>query len=162
MLRIPGGAVELRDDRRGTRWRVEIAPFLLGRYPVTAGLHRAVTGTDLCPGASGASPVTTVSWLDAIDLCNQMSARSGLNTAYSRDAQSGEVSCDWTANGYRLPTEAEEWCWDLYDEEVYGSNRIFRSGGWSESIRGRGASVRRRSHPSFAIDDLGFRLARSG
>ena len=87
MVHIPGGAVELRDDRRGTRWRVEIAPFLLGRYPVTVELHRAVTGTDLYPGASGNSPVTNVSWLDAIDVCNHMSARSGLNPAYSRDAR---------------------------------------------------------------------------
>jgi formylglycine-generating enzyme required for sulfatase activity len=54
-----------------------------------------------------------------------------------------------------------EWCWDLYDEEVYGSYRIFRGGGWAECPRGCGATVRRRSHPSFAIDDLGFRLART-
>jgi formylglycine-generating enzyme required for sulfatase activity len=33
--------------------------------------------------------------------------RSGLNRAYSRDAQSGGASCDWASNGYRLPTEAE-------------------------------------------------------
>ena len=31
----------------------------------------------------------------------------------------------------------------------------------SEPERGCGATVRRRSHPSFAIDDLGFRLART-
>jgi formylglycine-generating enzyme required for sulfatase activity len=199
MVHVPGGAVDLRDDRRGTRWRVEIAPFLLGRYPVTS--------------ASGASPVVNVSWDDVIDLCNVMSGRSGLDQAYSRDARSGEVTCDWASNGYRLPTEAEwqyackagtsgyrygeiddiawyadnsggrlrdvggkapnpwglydmlgnvwEWCWDLYDEEVYGSYRIFRGGGWAESARGCGATVRRRSHPSFAIDDLGFRLART-
>jgi len=54
-----------------------------------------------------------------------------------------------------------EWCWDLYDEEVYGSYRIFRGGGWAEQARGCGATVRRRSHPTFKIDDLGFRLARS-
>jgi sulfatase modifying factor 1 len=54
-----------------------------------------------------------------------------------------------------------EWCWDLYDEEVYGSYRIFRGGGWAEQERGCGATVRRRSHPTFAIDDLGFRLARN-
>lgn len=54
-----------------------------------------------------------------------------------------------------------EWCWDLYDEKVYGSYRIFRGGSWAEEARGCGASCRRRSHPSFSIDDLGFRLARS-
>lgn len=54
-----------------------------------------------------------------------------------------------------------EWCWDIYDKEVYGSYRVFRGGGWAEEERGCGATVRRRSHPTFHIDDLGFRLARS-
>lgn len=54
-----------------------------------------------------------------------------------------------------------EWCWDVYDEKVYGSYRVFRGGGWSDPARGCLASNRRRSHPTFKIDDLGFRLARS-
>ncbi|MFQ3231777.1 formylglycine-generating enzyme family protein [Reinekea sp.] len=54
-----------------------------------------------------------------------------------------------------------EWCWDLYDPDVYGSYRIFRGGGWSDDSRGCLASNRRRSHPTYAIDDLGFRVARS-
>lgn len=55
-----------------------------------------------------------------------------------------------------------EWCSDIYDEEVYGSYRIFRGGGWCDQERGCLATNRRRSHPvSFKIDDLGFRLARS-
>lgn len=54
-----------------------------------------------------------------------------------------------------------EWCWDIYDPEVYGSYRIFRGGGWSDESRGCLASNRRRSHPTYAIDDVGFRVARS-
>ncbi len=54
-----------------------------------------------------------------------------------------------------------EWCWDVYDAQVYGSYRIFRGGSWAEEARGCGATVRRRSHPTFRIDDLGFRLART-
>lgn len=54
-----------------------------------------------------------------------------------------------------------EWCWDLYDQNVYGPYRIFRGGSWAEAARGCGATCRRRSHPSFCIDDLGFRLAQS-
>jgi hypothetical protein len=62
---------------------------------------------DLDPSASGASPVVNISWLDVIDVCNQFSDKHGLRRAYSCDAQSGEVTCDWGSNGYRLPTEAE-------------------------------------------------------
>nr|WP_051341980.1 SUMF1/EgtB/PvdO family nonheme iron enzyme [Pseudonocardia spinosispora] len=213
MVRVPGGVVDLRDDRRGSRWSVEIAPFLLATYPVTLGLHRAITGIRADRSTSDDSPATNISWFDAIGLCNRLSELSGLTEVYSRDEQGGEVSCDWTADGYRLPTEAEwqyackagtsgyrygdideiawyadnsggtvhdvgakrpnpwglhdmlgnvwEWCWDVYDEEVYGAYRIFRGGGWAESERGCGATVRRRSHPTFTIDDLGFRLARA-
>lgn len=52
-----------------------------------------------------------------------------------------------------------EWCWDVYDAEVYGSYRIFRGGGWADRERSCLATNRRRSHPTYAIDDLGFRLA---
>ncbi len=54
-----------------------------------------------------------------------------------------------------------EWCWDVYDEKVYGTYRIFRGGGWNDTERGCLASNRRRSHPTFQIDDLGFRIAQS-
>ncbi len=55
-----------------------------------------------------------------------------------------------------------EWCTDVYDEQVYGSYRIFRGGGWADEARGCLATNRRRSHPtSFKIDDLGFRIARN-
>lgn len=54
-----------------------------------------------------------------------------------------------------------EWCWDIYDANVYGPYRVFRGGSWAEEERGCGATCRRRSHPTFRIDDLGFRLARS-
>ncbi|WP_172679217.1 formylglycine-generating enzyme family protein [Paenibacillus pini] len=54
-----------------------------------------------------------------------------------------------------------EWCWDVYDEKVYGSYRIFRGGGWCDPERGCLATNRRRGHPTFSIDDLGFRIAKS-
>ncbi|BCL17726.1 hypothetical protein GCM10017556_54650 [Micromonospora sagamiensis] len=54
-----------------------------------------------------------------------------------------------------------EWCWDVYDAEVYGDYRVLRGGGWFDEPWSCRASVRRRSHPTLRIDDLGFRLARS-
>jgi formylglycine-generating enzyme required for sulfatase activity len=54
-----------------------------------------------------------------------------------------------------------EWCWDLYDPSAYGSYRIFRGGGFADEERSVGSTVRRRSHPTFAIEDLGFRVAQS-
>lgn len=54
-----------------------------------------------------------------------------------------------------------EWCWDLYDPAAYGPYRIFRGGGFADPERSIGSTVRRRSHPTFAIEDLGLRLAQS-
>ncbi len=53
-----------------------------------------------------------------------------------------------------------EWCWDLYDPEVYGSYRVLRGGGWFDEHWSCRASARRRSHPTYRIDDVGFRVAR--
>ena len=77
--------------------------------------------------ASGESqsnrPVETVSWYDAIVYCNKLSLGSGLTPCYkinnktnpdewgpvptSDDSTWNSVECDFDANGYRLPTEAE-------------------------------------------------------
>jgi len=54
-----------------------------------------------------------------------------------------------------------EWCWDLYDPSTYGSYRIFRGGGFADPPRSVDSTVRRRSHPTFTIEDLGLRLAQS-
>ncbi len=54
-----------------------------------------------------------------------------------------------------------EWCWELYDPEVYGTYRVLRGGGWFDEHWSCRASVRRRSMATFQIDDLGFRVARS-
>jgi sulfatase modifying factor 1 len=53
-----------------------------------------------------------------------------------------------------------DWCWDLYDPQVYGSYRTLRGGGWFDEQWSCRASVRRRSHPTLRIDDVGFRVAR--
>jgi formylglycine-generating enzyme required for sulfatase activity len=50
-------------------------------------------------------PVETVSWYDAVEYCNMLSQREGLNPVYTINGTN--VTCDWNANGYRLPTEAE-------------------------------------------------------
>lgn len=69
---------------------------------------------DLGAGAGKAAdhPVQSVSWTDVVKWCNARSEREGLTPCYT---VSGSVfragvavpDVDWSANGYRLPTEAE-------------------------------------------------------
>jgi len=52
-------------------------------------------------------PVCNVAWLQALEFCNALSEIERLEICYTFNA---EVSCNFLANGYRLPTEAE-WKW---------------------------------------------------
>ena len=69
-------------------------------------------------GAGNAAnhPVQTVNWYDVVKWCNARSQLSGLTPCYYTDAgltqvyTTGDVDAvyvNWTASGYRLPTEAE-------------------------------------------------------
>ncbi len=53
----------------------------------------------------GSSPVINVSWFDAVSYCNWRSKKEGKTPAYKISGK--DVACNWGANGYRLPTEAE-------------------------------------------------------
>lgn len=207
MVAIPQGVISLKDEGSGRWWTVPVAPFLLATTPVTrAQFHGQASPID------GALPATDLSWHDAVSYCNRRSAVEGLNAVYTISPD-GNVDAEPTANGYRLPTEAEwefacragssaprygeldkiacyranadggvspvglrqpnawglfdtlgnvwEWCWDLYDPAVYGAYRVFRGGGWNDEPQQVRASCRRKSHPDYRVDDLGFRVARS-
>jgi formylglycine-generating enzyme required for sulfatase activity len=66
-------------------------------------------------GKAANHPVQTVTWYDCVKWCNARSQQAGLTPVYYTDAQWAFVYTDgtatpyvnWTANGYRLPTEAE-------------------------------------------------------
>jgi formylglycine-generating enzyme required for sulfatase activity len=112
-----------RSEREGPQHQVTVNSFYMGRYPVTQAEYQAVMGTNPSYFLSGADageiqnkrPVENVTWYDAIEYCNNLSASKGLNSVYtitgivitSNHITSATVTADWDQNGYRLPTEAE-------------------------------------------------------
>ncbi len=60
-------------------------------------------------GSSGKRPAVQMSWIDAAEFCNWLSAKERLLPVYKISAGT-LVGVDSFADGYRLPTEAE-WAW---------------------------------------------------
>ena len=97
-----------------------VSDFYIDRYELTHAEWNLVMGT----GGGDTHPQAYVSWFGAIEYCNRRSLQEGLPPCYSystygtnpdnwpsgwntNDANAANVSCDWNAIGYRLPTEAE-------------------------------------------------------
>ena len=107
MVEIPSGKIELRDDRTKQKWSVEINSFYFAKFPVTQELYFEVTNEFPSTIKGTEHPVETVTWKDAVIFCNKLSLKKGLNPCYLILQEGEKITFDNTANGYRLPTEAE-------------------------------------------------------
>lgn len=75
MVKVPGGEIDLRDDRIKRKWKAEIRPFLLARYPVTADFYYTITNKSPNSFDRDLKPVVNISWYDAISFCNLLSQK---------------------------------------------------------------------------------------
>lgn len=88
-----------------TQHSVTVSDFYMSKYELTQKEYENVTGENPSNFTGENLPVENVSWMDAAAYCNARSEKEGLTPAYTIDGQS--VSWDRSADGYRLPTEAE-------------------------------------------------------
>ena len=114
MVRIEPGTFRMGDtrnegwpDERPVHLVTITRPFLLGETPVTQKQWRAIMGSNPSKYTIRSSPVTNVSWFDAIAFCNALSRREDLEECYAIDNDIVTTPYDLACRGYRLPTEAE-------------------------------------------------------
>jgi formylglycine-generating enzyme len=134
MVRIPAGLYTMgntvaadTDITDAVPVTANLSAFYIAAHEVTISQWQAVyfwakaNGySDLAAGSGKAAnhPVLSVNWYDMVKWCNARSQMEGLTPVYYTDAgqttiyQTGDVALTnamvkWTANGYRLPTEAE-------------------------------------------------------
>jgi formylglycine-generating enzyme required for sulfatase activity len=92
-------------DSDEVQHQVTLSAFYMGKYQVTQAEYEALMGTNPSSFKGSNLPVESVNWYDAVEFCNRLSQGEGLTPAYSGSGSS--ITCNWNANGYRLPTEAE-------------------------------------------------------
>lgn len=105
--------------------KIYVDTFYMDKYEVTQGDYKRLMGENpvatkknieiterfkngeklkgFCVLVGDEYPVTIVSWYDAVKYCNTRSIKEGLQPCY--DEKTWE--CDFSKNGFRLPTEAE-------------------------------------------------------
>lgn len=114
------GDIEAKDDEK-PRHKITLDGFWIGKYEVTQEQYTLITGS--APSHSKRkpnNPVEGVNWYDAVEFCNVLSIKAGLNSYYKIDKKNKDPKntnendeLRWTvteiegSNGFRLPTEAE-------------------------------------------------------
>jgi len=110
MVRLPAGEFIMGSPQgnadEAPAHPVKLSGFLIDKFEVT---HEMFTKAQL-PNPSHwqdhpKKPVERIRWRDAKQYCNERSLLEKLKPCYNE--KTADFDCDYAANGYRLPTEAE-------------------------------------------------------
>jgi sulfatase modifying factor 1 len=113
MMELPGGSFLMGSsdsdvmayENEKPQHQVTVSGFRIAMTPVTAGMYHEVMQREALAESEARLPAVNVRWDDTIAFCNKLSEREGYRPCYRR--RFGRWVCDWRADGYRLPTEAE-------------------------------------------------------
>ena len=166
--------------------KLTIPDLIVSDHEVTRGEYEAVMGSDpsiatandkdgneLTGDDASNNPVNSVNWYHAIVYCNTLSLKENLTPCYSindetdpkewgdvptdRDNTWNAATCDFTANGYRLPTSAErEWLARGEEDYTYaGSDNIDEVAWYTENTNKTGTrEVKTKAPNRYGLYDM--------
>ena len=108
MIYLPGGEFNMGSSQTNPDeapvHKVKVSGFIIDKFEVTQEmLAKAQLPNPSHWNENPKKPVERVRWQDARQYCNERSLLEGLKPCYDEKTW----QCDFSANGYRLPTEAE-------------------------------------------------------
>jgi formylglycine-generating enzyme required for sulfatase activity len=96
LMLIPGGSFLMGDDDHHQDeqpiHQVTVAPFLMGKYPITRAQYQAVMGDVAGIGLDADYPIERVNWHDATEFCRKLSDQTGQQYSLPSEAQ-WEYAC---------------------------------------------------------------------
>ncbi len=153
-------SIESDDDESNLR-DVTVYGFYISTTEIQQGLWDDVMGYNVSTVKEPTLPVNNVSWFDAVKFCNSLSIKQKLNPCYSIRGE--KVTCNFNANGYRLPTEAE---WEYAARGgkegtltlFSGSNDPFIVGWYKENSNGKMRPPKQKLPNQLGIFDMSGNL----
>src|SRR3989449_8560042 len=105
MVLIRGGKFIMgdKDEVDALLHEVIVSSFFMDKCLVTQAQFQKVMGKNPSRWKGEKNPVEQLRWSDAVRFCNKRSELEGFQPCYDLKT----LKCDFDANGYRLPTEAE-------------------------------------------------------
>lgn len=108
MVSIPAGSFEMGSSEGDINEKpvhtVTLDAFEISIFEITQRQYNELVGRDPSHFKSGDDyPVENVNWYYAVIFCNLLSDKTGLERCYNKSTW----ECDFSKNGFRLPTEAE-------------------------------------------------------
>ncbi|OHB78343.1 MAG: hypothetical protein A2Z25_23655 [Planctomycetes bacterium RBG_16_55_9] len=105
MVQLPTGSFVMGDEQEmdAKPHEVSVSSFLIDTHLVTQEEYEKLMHDNPSRWKGNKNPVEQMRWSDAVRYCNARSQAEGLPPCYDLNTW----KCDFSANGYRLPTEAE-------------------------------------------------------